>query len=260
MNKRVWSFVSIVSGLWLNACGGIPFETACRPELPSLPPAWAEVLPEPRWRIEWINGEGRRQVRDTGGDRVPELDFSMERAEAVLAYPYWPDRNLPPGVMRPAGGIFPFDARGGRIRLSWRGGLEAWVWRELSAAADPAFPLRRPELFDWPRFRALLEDPVLPEEVLRDPWTADWGTICRKTVQSGFDRRRIVAESRTELSLAAPGFGGRGAGTSPFAEPVVRETGESLRLRAGKAPETFVSAAGILRCTETVWIWMPFEN
>jgi hypothetical protein len=253
---------TVLAAALLAACGGVFEDPVYVLELPALPPTWAELLPAPAWRFEVLDGEGRYQVLDTGEGFPPALSFSPERAAGILAFPHWPERNLPPGLMRPAGGIFPFDLREDRLVLSWRGGLDAWVYRELAAArraegGEQAHSLRRPELFDWPRFRKLWEDAVLPEEVRRDPWLVDWGTFSRKTLRSGFDRRRIVPEPRRELLI--PGFGGPWAGTSPFGELLVPEPGGPLRLWVGSGTETLVSGEGLLRYGGKSWLWLPWS-
>jgi hypothetical protein len=161
--------------------------------------------------------------------------------------------------MRPAGGIFPFDIRRGRLVLSWRGGPEAWVYRELAAAGDEAgekAALRRPGLFDWPRFRELWEGETLPKEVRDDPWTVDWSAFSLKVLQSGFDRRYIKAEERRELPV--PGLGGPWARSSPFGGLLSPDTGGLLRLPVGNRAETFVSREGILRAGGNSWLWLPY--
>lgn len=223
-----------------------------------MPEAWAEVLPAPHWCFEWVDAEGRRREETAVESSLPSISLATEYAAAVLAYPYWPELGLLPGQMRPAGAIFPFDARADRLILSWPGGVDAWFYREMGVAGEITSPVRRPELFDWPRFRRLLEDPVVAEAVRKDPWVVDWRAVGRKTAQSGFDRRRLVPEARTELVI--PGIAdGPWAGTSPFADALVKESGGEIRVKIGASVETFVSTGGILRCSPSAWIWLPFQ-
>jgi hypothetical protein len=176
-----------------------------------------------------------------------------------------------PGVFRPAGAVFPFDAegaRGGRITLSWRGGVDALFYRELASAAaalalaapetpdSPVNPERAPQNFDWPRFRELFEGTDLPEDVRNDPWAADWNVIAQATVQKGFDRRRITGETKTDVRIPVPGI--LWIGVSPFAQPVKPDTGEAPVFPVGASGSTWVSSAGILRCTVRDWILIPW--
>jgi hypothetical protein len=167
--------------------------------------------------------------------------------------------------MRPAGAIFPFDAEGASIRLSWPGGVDAWVYREMARAFaerasypdDTAVnPVRRPEFFDWPRFRELLAGQDINSEIRQDPWLADWQSICRKTAASGFDRRRIVPMKTEELVV--PVSSGPWIGTSPFMAPVNAENGTDLRLKAGDTVDTYFSQTGMLRVTKGLWMFIPW--
>ena len=236
-------------------------------ELPELPGAWEAALGPPSWRIEWFDGEGLRQAAvlpEAGG-----LEISMPgtMSSPVLALPFWPEKGIPHGVFRPAGAIFPFDAPGGRLALSWRGGVDATLFIELARAAGEAgsqgegpppsgaAALRLPWNFDWPRFRELFEEEgPLAAEVRDDPWLADWRGIAERTWQSGFDRRRIVPEPRGELEL--PLGPGPWIGASPFAAPLVFEEGPVFPV--GAAADTWVSAEGLLRASEEAWIWREF--
>lgn len=226
-------------------------------DLPELPPAWVEVLGKARWRLEWIDGEGSPGIMENAlqGQRISLLG---EWAHPVLAYPYWPERGIPPGLMRPAGAVFPFDTVGGRIRLSWRGGVEAWFFKELAMAAgiENTGNFRLPQYFDWPRFSALLESPAVSEEVRRDPWAADWSSIARSTIKSGFDQRRLKGQSLAEIAIPIP-QGGLWIGTSPFREARFYEDGEQAVFPAGDQIETCISTGGLLRFNKRTWVWLP---
>jgi hypothetical protein len=181
--------------------------------------------------------------------------------------------------MRPAGAVFPYDAAGSHIRLSWEAGVEAAFYLDLAAAAERAgwggaatdgdssgetgdgvsampHPLRHPRYFDWPRFRDLLRGDAIPPEIRADPWCADWRSIAARTVQSGFDRRRIKPVEREPLKVTIPGEG-PWIGNSPFAEIQHWEAGETVELEAADAVEFRVSPQGLLRYRKGVWIWIP---
>jgi hypothetical protein len=245
---------------FLSACENERFMPAYPVEFPPLPPAWQEILGPPHWQITWISPEGTWDTAETHQE-VLEIRLLSEWTTPVIAYPYWPEQGVFPDTMRPGGGLFPFDYKDDRIRLTWRGGVEALVYRELAAHAEvPAKGTPRlPHYFNWPRFRALLEGPDLHEEVQQDLWSADWKGICLKIAQSGFDRRRIVPQPWKEL-LVPVNYEGPWIGTSPFGKPVYQEPGHILRLQISKNGDTYVSSEGLLRCTQEAWMWLPFRE
>ncbi|MDR1862550.1 MAG: hypothetical protein LBQ67_01375 [Treponema sp.] len=251
--KRFFLVFLLCFLLLLTACPSPPIARYYRLRLPSLPAGWEEILGEPLWRLEWVNGDGREEVYEGPGRELPELSLMQEWSSPVLAWPYWPEKKLFPGDMKPAGGIFPWDVSGGRLVLDWRAGVDAFFWRELSAAASGGN--RLPWYFDWPRFRELLRSDVINEDVRLDPWRADWKTIAGKTLASGFDRRRIVPRPVAEITI--PGMGGFWIGSSPFSPPLDFPPGGSLSLPAAEAVETWVSSEGILRCGGSTWLFSP---
>jgi hypothetical protein len=226
-------------------------------DFPPLPPEWGTILGPPSWRLQWTGPDGVTAYLDTGeGDR-PVIPILREWASPVLAYPYWPSRRLFPGTLRPAGAIFPFDVRSGHITMTWRAGPEAWFYRELAVAAEGK---RRPEFFDWPRFRALLESDIPAESVRKNPWEVDWRQMAQKTVESGFDRRRIIARSGEELlvsGLAVEYRAGPWFGASPFADPLTPDKEGRLRFKITGETETYFSAQGILRISKGAWAFYP---
>jgi hypothetical protein len=182
----------------------------------------------------------------------------MEWATPVFAWSFWPERNLPPAVMRPGGALIPWDVSGDKIILSWKGGLDAVFWKELSAAErlTEASEKRLPIFLDWPRFRDLFTSGLLGEKVSLNPWLADWKYISMKTVQSGFDRRRIVP--RKMSALVIPEMGGLWINSSPFEEPVYAEPNGSLVLNVSEVADTWISSEGILKCSVSGWVFTPF--
>jgi hypothetical protein len=240
---------------------GSPSRSGYSLRLPAVPAAWASILGAPVWKIEWLNGEGeKREMTITDGKR-PEINLPETWTAPVLAWPHWPGRDIGPGIFRPAGALCPFDVSGGAIALSWRGGLDAALYWELARAAaetegvSRAVP-RLPQRFNWPRFRELFgEGGGINEDVRADPWLADWPSIAQKTVKSGFDKRRLIPEKRSELRV--PVGPGPWAGTSPFAEPLYFEDAPVFPVRA--AADTWISAEGLLRCNNGTWILRSWE-
>ncbi|MDR1985470.1 MAG: hypothetical protein LBP88_00680 [Treponema sp.] len=241
----------------LSACENGLFDPSYQVEFPALPPGWQEILGTPHWRVTWIGPEGTWETAETDQELLP-IRVLTEWTTPVIAYPYWPERGVAPDILRPGGGLFPFDCEKDRIRLSWRGGVEALVYRELAAHAEKGSS-RLPHYFNWPRFRALLEGPDLPEEVQQDLWSVDWKGICLKTAQSGFNRRRIVPQVREELPSPVR-YNGPWISTSPFQKPVYQEAGTLLHFLVSGSGDTYFSPEGMLRCTPEAWMWIPFPE
>ncbi|MDR1957220.1 MAG: hypothetical protein LBQ30_10270 [Treponema sp.] len=253
-----YRYIWVLAVVWLSACGTSPFDPVYEVEFPPLPLQWQGILGSPHWRITWISPKGTWEtVEIPASQGVPPIRVLEEWTSPVIAYPYWPEQGIAPEVMRPAGGLVPFDRTGDRIRLSWRGGVEALVYRELAAhgATPPSGTPRHPHYFNWPRFRALLEGPELHETLRTDLWTADWKAIGLKIAQSGFDKRRLVPQLREEL-LVPVSYGGPWIGTSPFEEPRYAEAG-FLRLQVSLNVDTYLSDTGVLRCTLGTFLWIP---
>ena len=239
-----------------TACENGSVRSFYQPVLPKLPPHWEEILGDAHWRLEWVGEDGSWREKHISDSReLPELSLIQEWTTPVLAWPFWPEWDLLPGMFRPCGALFPWDASGAKLKLGWKGGVDAFFWKEL-AAADYSIDTakkRLPWYFDWPRFRELLyESGNVPEPVRSDPWLPDWKSIAQKTVQSGFDRRRIVARSSTELAI--PSLSGRWIGSSPFAAPIYAAPGAPLLLPATDVPDVWVSSLGVLKCSASGWV------
>ena len=255
---KIWFFVK--SALWLlaaslfavlTACEDVPLPSAYCLVLPELPEHWGEILAEPHWRLEWAGPGGIWHEREIPpGQMPPDIALMPEWSSPALAWPFWPERGLVPGMMRPAGAVFPWDARGGKLAITWRGGVDALFWKELALAerTSDAAERRLPWYFDWPRFRELLQSEHISEAVREDPWLADWKSIAGRTVQSGFDRRRIASRSFTEL--AVPSLDGRWIGSSPFALPL--DAPPHLNVTA--VVDIWVSPSGILKASASGWV------
>ncbi|GHU64270.1 hypothetical protein FACS189447_00710 [Spirochaetia bacterium] len=257
MRKLFFAEILILA---VTACSD-PLKAEYRAVLPQLPQAWAEIMGTPHWRLQWINKNGVWESRDISPESGDcPVSLPEEWAAPILAWPYSPGKGLAPGCMRPAGAIYPWDASGAGITLSWQGGVDAWFWQELASGGLPETSKtsgtpRLPWLFDWPRFRELLQSSNVSEAIRSDPWTADWTSIAKKTLASGFDRRRITPRSRTEISV--PGLDVPWLGSSPFAAPLTAAPGEDLRLRVCNEVETWVSTKGVIKGSKDAWIFIP---
>jgi len=248
-------------GLFLNSCGGGLTDSSFALELPALPQAWEDVLGSPCWRIEWVNGDGRKEALTVRGKGGWNISPPQTWVSAVLAFPFWPEKGLVPGIFKPAGAIFPYDASGGNLVLSWQGGVDAVLYWEMARVCggtgrEPAEDTRLPMNFNWPRFRRLFADPSLNAEVRADPWLADWAGIAAKIVKSGFDKRRLVPEARNALEVqVGPG---PWIGVSPFAAPLLFETVPVFPVRP--TADTWVSWEGVLRCNSEAWIFIKEQR
>jgi hypothetical protein len=245
------------AGVFLHGCGESPADSRYSLELPKVPRGWEALLGSPYWRIEWLNDQGRKETKTVRRNGGAEISLPPTLASAVSAFPYWPDRGIGPGIFKPAGAIFPFDVSGKTLVLSWQGGVDANLFWELAQAyrgtEEERAVLRVPWNFNWPRFRELFGDPGLNAEVRADPWLADWHGIAEKIVKSGFDKRRLVPEARSNMEI--PVNCGPWIGTSPFTPPLLFETTPVFPVRP--AADTWVSAEGILRCNAQTWILLP---
>jgi hypothetical protein len=173
----------------------------------------------------------------------------------VIAWPYWPERELFPGLFHPAGALYPFDARDGDIVLSWRGGVDTAFYRELAEARSlpGADPRRDPRYFNWSRFRSLVREEA-PETLRADPWLADWKGIAEKTVLSGFRKSMVREESRTPTGILVP-HDGPWAGPSPFTAPKDWTAGQEVFLPLSPRPEVFACPGGLLFLSTGTRLW-----
>ena len=260
MNKYFLA-VFLYTGFFLVGCGDSLVNPQYALKLPEMPQNWETILGEPRWQVEWLNEKGQKETATIRRMGIVEVSLPPTWASAVLAMPFWPEKGISPGMFKPAGAIFPFDVSGKTLLLSWQGGVDATFFWELAKAAGMAADAtagravdRMPQNFNWPRFRELFDDPSLNEEVRADPWLADWQSIAEKTVQSGFDRRRLVPETRGTLQV--PVERGPWFGTSPFAAPLVFESAPIFPVRP--SGDTWVSREGLLRCNTETWILLEW--
>ena len=246
-------------------CGNGHALTCFSLKLPELPRHWG-MLPEPQWKIEWLDSNGRDRFAIIRQGEKFEVSIPHTWANAVLAWPFWPEKGLVPGVFMPAGGLFPHDVSGSSILLSWKGGIDSVLYWELKKASfaepvsKPSVP-RLPWNFDWVRFRELLASESLNAALRSDPWLADWPSIAEKIWQSGFDKRRLVPQPRIErLVSVSPG---PWIGTSPFAAPLFFDGTPSFQVRTAPVgspqgtigpTDTWVSSEGILRCNTGTWV------
>ena len=248
--KTLYFSIIVCAVLFTHGCGESLVDSRYLLVLPKLPDSWETILGSPHWQLEWINDTGNKETRIVQDNQ--EITLPQTWASAVAALPFWPEKNIGPGLFKPAGAIFPHDVSGKTLILSWQGGVDAFLFGEFAKIAGESAASRMPWNFNWPRFRLLFDDPALNAEVRADPWLADWSSIAERTVQSGFDRRRLVPEDRSSLSI--PVAPGPWISTSPFAAPLFFEGTPIFPVKT--AADTWVSAEGLLRCNSETWIFI----
>ncbi|MDR0452098.1 MAG: hypothetical protein LBH15_03565 [Treponema sp.] len=264
---------ALLAGILLASCAEPVIAPAYRVNFPEPPAVWTDALGPPSWELLWVDGNGAlRNARYPEGAE-PRVGLAQGRAAPILARPFWPAAapaggraggGLQSGLMKSAGAIFPFDADGDSVRLSWEGGVAAEFYlalakaclaREAGAAGGAsASARRRPEWFNWPRFRALLRSESVPEDLREDPWLADWDALAARTVESGWNSSRIRAAERVPLVVLVPADG-PWFGASPFAPVRSWKAGERTELLARETPELLLSPSGYLKYTESDYVW-----
>jgi hypothetical protein len=258
--KQQMMFTSMVLALaFLFACCTDRFPSSYILELPQMPSAWVSLLGEPHWRVEWVSPGGQKQIEDfpPGSLSGLEIEIPVTWPNPVTAWPYWPAFSLLPKIFKPAGALFPFDVSDDRLLLSWEAGPDTvFYWELVNAVSAIGYnkgDSRIPINFDWPRFRELFEAEALDEAVCEDPWLVNWRTLAERTIESNFDRRRIVPEEIELKHFPVPV--GLWYGVSPFAKPLFLANGEQPVFPVHSGFNVWVSAEGILRVNGNTWIF-----
>jgi hypothetical protein len=229
-------------------------------ELPEVPYTWVSLLGEPHWRLEWIDPSGHKQIIDYPPDMFSgiEIEIPITWTNPVTAWPHWPSLNLLPGIFKPCGALFPFDANSNRLRLSWEAGPDTVFYWELvnviSAIGYKENETKTPANFDWQRFRELFNSEILSEAVLRDPWVVNWRNVAERTIESNFDRRRIVPETAEIKHFPVPA--GAWYGTSPFSNLLFFAEGVLPVFPIRPGLNVWVSEKGILRVNGNTWFFL----
>jgi len=235
------------------------------PELPKLPETWVSLLGEPNWQIEWLNPGGHKQSaiitpNDSSVQSKMEIELPVTFANPVIAWPYWSIHNLVPGHFKPAGALFPIDARNSSLYLSWEAGVDAFFYWELVNANENNLS-KIPAYFDWPRFRELFTGEALSEAVRENPWLVNWRSAAEKTISGNFDTRRLIPEE-TELKTIPShiyaqidNWTGLWYGTSPFEKPLTFTGEENPAFKIRPGINIWISEKGIIRVSGNAWVF-----
>jgi hypothetical protein len=219
-------------------------------EMPQPPQSWVSMLGQPNWRVEFLDQNGTKQSKDILPGQNTEVELPITWTNPVTAWPYWPMHNITPYFFKPAGGLFPFDVSGKKLNLSWEAGLESVFYRELMLSNSENVK-KIPANFDWLRFRELIKTDVF--EAVKDPWLIDWSNVAEKTINSNFDRRRLVPQTAVLQNI--PVTSGPWYGTSPFAQPLSFSNGETPVFPVRPGVNLWISAEGILRINGKTWVF-----
>jgi hypothetical protein len=222
--------------------------------LPEIPIDWENVLGKPVWKIEWVDKNGNWQKIDVQENRNFSLEICNTKLNPVIAYPFWPEKNIAPKIFFPAGAIFPLDVHNNRINLDWQAGIDAQLYLYLSKYNNGG--TRNPDQFDWLRFRTLLRTEMENAEIIANPWIVDWENAAKKIAASGFRSSYIKAAKYTEISATIP-ESALWISPSPFETGKKWETGETIVLNASETPSRFISAKGTIVFTDKTWDYFP---
>ncbi|MDR2467809.1 MAG: hypothetical protein LBD22_02485 [Spirochaetaceae bacterium] len=237
----------------LCACSEGLITESYRLEAPEIPEIWLSELGRPLWLFEWIDASGNIVRAESGTSSYSGAQVLHQYPSPVLAYPSWPLRGIRAGVMKPAGAIFPYDAAGKTIVLSFAQGIDAVLYHELAILANEK---RLPYNFDWLRFRALWANGKISGEALHDPWLVDWRAFAENTAASGFNARRIKARETENLVITVPADG-PWFGTSPFMAQAAWTAGTTVVLQVSEVVDSYFCSSGTLRATRNVFTWLP---
>ncbi|MCX7656004.1 MAG: hypothetical protein N2Z76_05725 [Treponemataceae bacterium] len=216
---------------------------------PELPSAWKETLGEAAWHVEWLNREGKRErFSFPVGTTTVTIPWDFSWGTPLWAYPYWPERSIPPGMVHPAGALYPLEVELAthHLTLTWLGGVAATLYEALLRYSVGG-TLHRPECFNWSRFYELLSQ-YRAEKLIMDPWAIDWEAVAQKTVRSGFTSRYIQEAPSEKKILSVPSFfpPTQWVPDSPFGVPLFVIPSMPLELSCYHWVDRLLSPYGIL--------------
>ena len=254
----------LMTSFFLFCCKETIFHEKYSLIMPKIPDSWDSLLGEPHWNIEWINSDGIKQRKSIEPGKNAAINLSQSWVSAIIAWPFWPDKETQPGYFMPAGALFPHDVSdvyGKTIIVRWVAGPDAVFFRELADAYGNSPGLsssvtRLPSNFNWPRFRELFNSDAINEKVLADPWLVNWRSVAERTILTGFDRRRLVPETHINMPINVPA--GIWYGNSPFAAPYIFVPGTTPVFPVTSSTGTWVSREGVLRCNQQAWVFIPW--
>jgi len=223
-------------------------------EMPQAPEYWISLLGQPHWKAQWYDQDGKLQSEIILPGRTAEIKLPVTWINPVTVWPFWPERGQI--SFKPAGALFPFDCSGNMMILTWEAGVDAFFYNEL-ASANTRNEKKIPSNFDWRRFRELFKTDALDSAVIKDPWLVDWNNAAEKSINSNFDKRRLVPQTTDLVNINVPS--GVWYGSSPFSEPLSFAQGENPSFPLTSGSNVWVSAEGILRTSGKTWVYTAWQ-
>jgi hypothetical protein len=203
----------------LCACSAFGPEQEVRVLLPAPPVHWQIAFPRLAFSVKARDSRGSQQeviVQDWR--HAVQIECARALNEPILAWPFVGDGAPPagvcPGVLRPAGGLFPLCLRDFDgavvVELTWEGGASALVVDRVAAAGG-----------DVSRFNAARLCAYLQKEA--DPWLVDLDSVAQKIAQGDFTAWDIdPLPARDARASVGPGSWFL---ESPFALPTTAQDG-----------------------------------
>lgn len=181
---------------------------------PAVTPAEASVWGPFFWELRVHTADGIEEYHCAAGEGL-SVDLDPVRPAVLQLRPLAgtvavsgqyaaEEGHSPQALSLPAGALWPRDAHApDEIRADWFGGIVTNFYLELARREFPGG--RRAASFNWPRFRALLEAGHADGSFPEDLWSVDWALVARKTLDMGFDRRRIKRGESVWTAELPPG-------------------------------------------------------
>jgi hypothetical protein len=159
--------------------------------LPAPPEHWMRAFPDLDFQLLYWDAAGAPQRQDAPSAGTVAIPCSRRGNSPVLAFPC--STADVSGLLRPAGGLFPIDAEGSVLQLTWRNGpLALLMFRLRSVDRDTS-------LFNAGR----LADYMAREP---DPWALDLDAIAQRIADGTFSASDIDPLPRRDLTVV-PGAG-----------------------------------------------------
>ena len=207
-----------------------------RLELPDPPAPWKQAFPALTFLVVYQDSSGRRATGSARRELMVECSKSGN--SPLLAYPTGVPgeeaEGVPPGLLRPAGALYPLDldpqATEPTLRLSWQEGpLAALVSRLRDGGMEVS----------------LLNTARLKERfgTFQDPWELDLGSMATELARGTFSAYDVDRLPLRDVAVVS------GPGTwfleSPLAAPVdASGAGELTLPRIGPGPHNLFSTDG----------------
>lgn len=229
-HRRVGVFPVLVAVALLSvSCTGALRTDRIVVRMPTMPGAWRETGAAFRFSLVFVDDGGNPVCIAAAPGEAVALEFVRGSAHALLCYPFVSGLTVP-GMLRPAGAVYPGGLDGDKLLLSWEGGPAATC---AGLLASSGFPIGG---VDWGRFTR--------EALARsgDPWRIDLEQCARAFLRETFSASLLSPDALCPVAvplLPVAGTGAAGGATgisgaeawasaSPFAPMPVDDGAGSL--------------------------------